>query len=1254
MSSSRGAAKDCALPRVSCKAEAALVAAARPLPLSQHRSTADQRQAFLEHLYSDYSELHAQQDEIHDRKNQMDFDMFESNQQEIHDVLFANVEATDGALGDWDTWEKVEATMKRYAYGRPQHTKQEKEEDAAMRSRIEALDEVACECNATIRALAQACTAAQQEVGGLRKLLHAKDNEVKTLSNQNHIAALQLHYVQRECAALRGMRNENETTLLKQDLSYLIEASKRLEAENQRLRGRQQVVEAALREPKAGVAATASVAVAAAAKAAPPALSPATPQPSEEQSSAFTPMELSMQPIAAKDEDLDRCLKDDNFRRQFLMKEVPLSGAVVNAKRMTASWKRRLEAEVHSALEILDRDAAAPLEVADVVSSAAWPWRGTQSDGASQMQNGVFISHASYEGTPRKCSDEQTVPVLMAPTISPLPTATATAAANLPATTSSPTPPSSPLTGSSTAEMARRSAEDEAAALSVPTVGALSAASDIESAAASSDPRKGVHKSVASVANDSARASHANAPAPQKTPHTAAHVPKRRSVVVAAAKPVFAPLQSAVLRCAELSRANAMRRELLHVAHLRQMLADEMARASADRASQLASQSNMPQSARDVSLGTVADIVATASPPMETSLTQSPPSAEVAATSVPERLRQQVEKSRTSSPAAMAGETPELDGGEVQSSAVFGTAATAAGSPSSADAATAHHGTPTPTPPPPLSLSSSLRLSNSRRRCADHARACVGSLSALVLPLRHHAAALQHEVAELRASAVTYSAELLEALALLGRAFNEHETRVVQMTEDQATEKAMTVATERVLEAAALQRTAQILKDRFGAALPANAFTPAALPETATDEEWLVNELHAAAAAMIKESVQPRVGPPTEERGIPVNGGATKVRSTAARPAGQLAQASAAAVVPSRLPPSRPSRQYAKPVEQDYFETEVLRPFRLQPNFGNGGAARNKAGAPFFDALWAGNDADDEEEEETASNAATRAAGRAVGCVDGRARNRPALPAQWHWRTRTGYDIGGALHNSAAESRPVLPPRRPTTFTAATTTVTQSSQTPSPADVQSIQPTVLRYVFGGATESTPCFASRQIQEGTAFLFGKEFEGFVQEYIFPVISTANRISADGRMDPAMRAAVEDLREKERARRKRGVRLLFDRVVNSIRTRRLLRRNVYQGEAFVSFVGLLYRNWRTKLERNLRCVQSAQATNRNALFSLLRLKPFVSPGDAFTKPAPPSSHLPGKTKTGTGTSKPVVNAALVKSSFHFDKAKFNTPS
>ena len=411
---------------------------------------------------------------------------------------------------------------------------------------------------------------------------------------------------------------------------------------------------------------------------------------------------------------------------------------------MTASWNRLLEAEVHSALEILDRDAAAPLEVADVVSSAAWPWRGTQSDGASQMQNGVFISHASYEGTPRKCSDEQTVPVLMAPTISPLPTATATAAATLPATTSSPTPPSSPLTGSSTAEMARRSAEDEAAALSVPTVGALSAASDIESAAASSDPRKGVHKSVASVANDSARASHANAPAPQKTPHTAAHVPKRRSVVVAAAKPVFAPLQSAVLRCAELSRANAMRRELLHVARLRQMLADEMARASADRASQLASQSNMPQSARDVSLGTVADIVATASPPMEASLTQSPPSAEVAATSVPERLRQQVEKSRTSSPAAMAGETPELDGGEVQSSAVFGTAATAAGSPSSADAATAHHGTPTPTPPPPLSLSSSLRLSNSRRRCADHARACVGSLSALVLPLRHHAAALQH------------------------------------------------------------------------------------------------------------------------------------------------------------------------------------------------------------------------------------------------------------------------------------------------------------------------------------------------------------------------------------------------------------------------------------------------------------------------------------------------------------------------------
>ncbi|KPI89299.1 hypothetical protein ABL78_1632 [Leptomonas seymouri] len=1313
--------RDVANSRVSRKADAAIVAAARPLPALEHRSTADQRQAFLEHLYSDYNELHIQQGEIHERKNQMDFDMFESNQQQIHDILFAKVDTAGGALGDWDTWEKVEMLMKRYAYGRPRHTAQEREEAAAMRSRIEALNEILNERNATIQTLTQTCKATEQELGGVLKLLHMRGNEVKTLSNQHHTATLQLRYIQRECAALRGLRNEDETSLLKKDLSYLIEANKKLEAENQMLRARQQVVERL-------------------ACASPPQTSLSQGGLSGQQSpkhfSVFVPLQPLQQSTADSDV-IDKCLYDDAFRSEFLKKEVPLSRAVVHAKHESASWKRRLEAEVSSAMEMLDFDAATPVQAAPSLISPR-PARGVWQSSLPQLDNGVFISYASYENAPLMRAEQSTIPMLVAPTTAvasvpfssssaaPVGAAKVGAATNATAATATATAPTAATFTTATAKAAATTATTTTAAAKTKmaaataktaAVTARDAAATAKTAGAITTTAEAVRPAVAATARvaaaakaavgapslaagkkmpsvDASTTAGARASLPseaRKTQHqsTTSNTHMRGGTLgspaagVAAApgttaknaaqhemqtqehitdsetgrNPAFALLQSSILQCTELSRANAMRRELLHVAHLRQMLADKMARAASHVTAETARVSTPQQSALSYTEQQLpqqgqysAMDSSVASPPVSDWLEDEHTTVQRPATSSPQQLRQMVYDNRSPLHAAIGGEMRESDGGEVQCSVMlhapdgYGATRTNSQVPS----------TCTPTPSPLSRLQSNGSEVRCRGRVTD--AGVVGAVARppgqRALPLRQRAAILQQEVASLRRSVVTYSRELQDALAILGMLFEEREANVTQVMQEQVKDEAMEDAAERVLEEAALQRTAHICKKRFGTVLPADIFTPTRLPETATDEEWLVHELHSVAAAMIKESVHQ-----SAPSSIPDADGVVEGDDPRGQLQHPLTSESPSSLLSRQPAPQHQHQHYLSPAARDYFESEILQPFRLQPNLPRGGAPHTKFTTLNGAGWW---DNDGEEDDEGASDVAggirgANLGGRAVGGVDGRSRMRPAPPTQWHWRTRDTHDAGTPSQGPAAVvRRPVVPTRQYVTFTAPLLTTAASVSQSSPASVQSIRPTVLRYDFGGARAARQRLVTENIQKRTAFLYGSQFEDFVRRYIVPIISTATGVSTGGEMSTAMRAAVQDLRKKERMCRKRGVRLLFNRVANNIRTRTLLRRKVYQGEAFVSYVGLLYRNWRTALERERRQLQLAKRSNCNALFTLLQLPTSSSAAETLTKPAPPSALPLGKPKPSASGFKRVMYGALDKSSFHFDEAKFNTES
>ncbi|KAG5477392.1 hypothetical protein CUR178_05095 [Leishmania enriettii] len=1204
------------------RVEAVVAAVTLPLMRMPPRSTTEQREALLEQLYTDYAELQSQREEVDNRKRVMDFDMYQSHQQDIHDVLFANADAADGALGDWDTWERVEAVVKRYAYGRPRHTAQEKKEMSAMQSRNDALNEVLQEKATTVQRLTESLDAAQEELAGVRKLLQLKDSEIRMLSNQNKTAKVQLRCVEQECAALRGFDSEAPSSL-KDDLRFLIEANKELERQNLELR---RCLNA--HDDSAAVACTNRAFL-------------------EKKATAPSSIEDDVGEATAPgvtDDNLDPCMKDDACRRRLLHQHIPLSGMFMDAKRNIDQWKRRVEAEVGCAMEMLDRDAL----IADKMLSMPVDRGGAQ--GPSPMGSGAFVSYATYQSANEMQPWLKRPPVVSAP---PLPTFASALAAPQPRASAD------AVGGGEKAAPAPRSTPSLAAAAS--------------ESGQQHDRRR--DRTVCSTLQASRNKKNAAAPATtSKATAAASALPSGKSdalgeprggrTMITTATPAFVQLRNAVLQCAELSRANALRRELLHTQWLRQQLQEERERV----VSLKALQSHI--SVQDA----IANAHSASGPPVEcenaadTNEVQLGPSATVkmhiafdetlrhrescSSTSSAHKLRDCVHESR--SPTG----DPDWDFDEVEGYGGGGALGTGrlAMSPSR----------PLGLPSRELSAQSPLTRRNLQAQPLAVKEGCsaAGSMprdsTALeLLTLRSeaptfalddeatparlraqgsqgvggvvcasrlalHANRLRQQVQQLAVDASALRNEVHDVLHTFGTLMAQQQ-QYLQHTSEEEVIRAARAATQEALEEAAVARAARLLEEKFGLKLAQDCYaaSPAPLPDTATDEEWLAHELRLAAIAMVRETAR--------SRAISANG-------SQGYDAGAASEAAASSVLQHYLFTEAPEDGTGR--THRFFDDDILRLIQSLPK-GTFGTAKR------WNAPRVGCRGGAHLGREDADMNATPPRGH--GAYAGKRFSGGApRPMQWYWKASGAFS---APLTGGAPRWPLVEPQLPVGGLGAASfgMPIPSPRRPAPADIESIRPTVLRYDLGSAGRQAQRQVNAQMKRGAAYICGQGFYDFVREYVVPIISAAARVTDGAVMDTALRAAVRELREKARRRCKRGVRLLLDRVANNIRTRRLLRSGVFHGEGFVSYVGVLYNKWRSRLEHERRLMRAEQRYGHSTLLSLMHLQapaidalagklPFLK----FAERAPEGGVL--------GDGYAPSQHQLQKSSYHFDKVNF----
>ncbi|KAG5502730.1 hypothetical protein JKF63_04497 [Porcisia hertigi] len=1248
-------------PRADSRADGALTAAtAMALPSLKVpcRATAEQRKAYLEKLYGDYADLQSQREEIDGRKRKINFDMYESKQEDIQKLIFAGLDTLGGELGDWDTYEKVEAVVKRYAYGKPHNITKEREEFGVMQSRIDTLTQVIKEKAETEASLAQSLDAVQRELAGVLKLLHLKENEVQTLTNQNKTAKLQLRCAERDCQALRGFRSENASSQLREDMNFLIKANKALEQENAQLRR--------FLNAQDGGGSTASTHAALRAGNVP---TTSAVDSNTSGSAAFAEME----------DGLYQCIEDDAYRHNFLQENIPISASVVNATRKAEQCQRRLEAEVTCAMEMLDRDAfLAGINVWGSVN------RGRQPE-LSRMENDTFVSYATYQSGTLVNAKMSEVPVSVGPGISTL---TAVAAPQL----------------CVSSEVLARTTKTMGPSTTKPSSQDLKPLPEIQQKPLEHQenlekpylaPQVVRQKKVAAKSIAGARVAPRNAAATLSTststvknkfspPRSLAHT------VVAPAATSAAPtrhvsvaqtcLKSAVLRCAELSRLNALRREVLHVEWFRQQLEEERNRvasleaaksrfpgndvASTTRgaASQQKKMNDHPVSGGDEHMHPSFHGVEMTDSGTSTS------SNVLGQTSAPERLRSLVEESRSSIPRA------ERDSDEVRGSAVknrpdrsprgessstsirlspsprledhaTGTAKASAalallasleqGGITAAGTNTMGLGAVHASAPGEPRLVSSLAVARTSVRDASGVLYAssrpefdkVGGDRTVVNPrtLALEAIRLHEQMRQLGHDPSVSMNEMKGALSLLGALLEE-----VQLGAQHASEKTTTQAVkataQRALEEAAVARAAQVLEKQYGAQLSQDfyAVSPDPLPDTATDEQWLAHELRSAALAMIQQAVRSRRGSPDGGRKDDADAPPQTSKSTFSRPPW----------------PSTPRRVDAGDVHE-LFQKEILHPLQQWLN-----AAPSTAKSPYT-PVTSYRDGHRSGDENPVVGSADEMHRPGRGGHSGQhPPGRTLLPMQWY----------SVARDNAHEALP--PPAHPGTAlrgknqmaglsTLAYLVPTYSSWGTFREDIQMIRPTVLRYDFNTSALQAQQRVREEVKQTTAYIFGSEFDDFVRQYILPIVSRAAEVSSGSGIDLPLRTAIRQLREEARRRSRRGVHLLFERVANNIRTRRLLRHPVFHGNSFVSYIGVLYNKWRTRLEDERHEMRTKQHSRHAALMSLMRFK--APPSATFSNTSPRVKRMVQAPKSGDDRFHP--HHPLQASSYHFDRAQFS---
>ncbi|KAG5477126.1 hypothetical protein LSCM4_04343 [Leishmania orientalis] len=1211
------------------RVEAVVAAVTLPLMRMPPRSTTEQREALLEQLYTDYAELQSQREEINNRKRVMDFDMYQSHQQDIHDVLFANVDAADGALGDWDTWERVEAVVKRYAYGRPRHTAQEKKEMSAMQSRNDALNEVLQEKAATVQRLTESLDAAQEELAGVRKLLQLKDNEIRMLSNQNKTAKVQLSCIERECATLRGFDSEAPSSL-KDDLRFLIEANKELERQNLELR---RCLNA--HDDSAAVACTHRAFL-------------------EEKAIVPSSIEDDVGEATVPgvtDDTLDPCMEDDAYRHRLLHQNIPLCGMFIDAKRNIDQLKRRVEAEVGCAMEMLDRDAL----IADKMLSLPVDRGGAQ--GPPPMGSGAFVSYATYQSANEMQPWLTRPPVVSAPplptfasvSVAPQPRASADAVGGAEKAAPAPTAtPSLPAAASEPGQQHDRRRDRK-----------------VRSTLHASHSKKNAAATGAAAAPATTSKATAAASALPSGKSDASDEPRGGRTIITTAAPAFVQLKNAVLQCAELSRANALRRELLHTQWLRQQLQEERERVVSLKALQShpsvqdAIANAHGASGPSVECENAADtnevqLVPSAAAKMDMAFDETLCHREsCSSTSSAHRLRDRVHESWPPT-----GD-PDWDSGDVEGYGRGGALDT---------------GRLAMSPSPPLGLPSrelSVQSPLTRRNlpaqllavkegCSDTGSIPRDSAALQLLTLRSeapafalddeataarlraqgsegvggvvcasrlalHASRLRQQVQQLAVDAAALRNEVHDALHTFGTLLAQQQ-QYLHTPEAEAI-RAARAATQEALEEAAVARAARLLEEKFNLKLAQDCYaaSTAPLPDTATDEEWLAHELRLAAIAMVRETARSRAIGANGSRGYD---------------AGAASEAAASPILQHCL--FTEAQEDGAGRAHRFFDDDILRRIQSLPK-GTFGTAKR------WNASRVGCRGGTHLGREDADMDATPPRGHGA-CAGKRFSGCAPRPMQWYWKASGAFS---APLTGGAPRWPLVEPQLPVGGLGAASfgMPTPSPRRAAPADIESIRPTVLRYDFGSAGRQAQRQVNAQMKRGAAYICGQGFYDFVREYVVPIISTAARVTDGAVMDAALRAAVRELREKARRRCKRGVRLLLDRVANNIRTRHLLRSGVFHGEGFVSYVGVLYNKWRNMLEQERRLMRTEQRYGHSALLSLMHLRAPGSDALAGTLPFLKfAARAPEGGVLGDGYAPP--QRQLQKSSYHFDRVNFES--
>ncbi|GET89093.1 hypothetical protein, conserved [Leishmania tarentolae] len=1256
------------------RAEAAVAAATLPLLMMRHRSTAEQREAFLNQVYTDYAELQNQREEINNRKRQMDFSMYDSNRQDMYDILFADVDASDGALGDWDTWERVEAAVKRYAYGKPRHTAEEKKEMNAMESRIDTLSEVLQEKATKADCLSFNLDAVQKELAGVLRLLYLKDTEIRKLKSQNSTAQLQLRHLELQCAELRGFYNENEPSVLKKDLGFLIEANKALEGENAQLRR--------LLNAEASAAGTTLRHHAFL---------------EETAATVFeSTHELDEPPTYnVTEEDLDRCLDDDSYRRKLLKEKIPLSGAIVEAKSETEAWKRRLEAEVNCAMGMLDCDALLTPQMARQPNALG------RTRGELSTNDNVIVSYATYEKIAEAQPFMKTVSLVAAPVLQSV--ISSSAAVQQAGLTTARENTTKGLLSRSTAPCLMDDAshpEQQVEAPQEATKGAKRGVSTRTSRQKKTAPSTSVVTAPVTAHHSAPLAGGSTALSAVKG--TASGPPAGRTVATTASAtassraPAWAQLKSALLQCAELSRANAFRRELLHVQYLRQQLLEERERAASlvaaeshsavhGEAPQRREDAGQSREVQSASLTDEQDAENAAFPYMgEETMEAASFSASSSMNTAPERLRHLVEESR------LSARESDWDGGEVDGCPI-GSALQGGGglsmSPDHALHSTSreHRAGRSVTGKAACAPSTSGKHGRNRNQASSMAVDVLPTAAqpqettdsyagAVVVPassptqrgnrgaggtatdgvsrasekylaqrcgvrpetLAAQANWLRQQTQQLALDAAAFGKEVQEAFGLLSMLFAQQQLHVNDTPEEDIL-WAMRATAQGALEEAAIARAKYVLEKKFGAPLH-NLSSSMAVPlsEKATDEEWLAHELRGVALEMIRNTQQSHAMDGLDVRGYSVGATSQAVRSVLkGSPRGAVATGHGAG-------------HHA----DDFFEEDIVQVCSTNPK-GTYGAANRWGRIPVTNPTNGHpHIVEDMHEEETPQS--MRLPPQAVHdghCIRRIAERKPLQPMDWYSVAGdvVGVEFPGANHRRISQE--------PNTRVGGVRTAAILSPTPlwwcaSPSDIESLRPTVLRYDFGSVRQKAQERVSTDVKQETSYIFGNSFDDFVLQYIAPIISIATKVSSGSGMDPALRAAVRQLREKAHKQCKRDVHLLLTRVANNIRTRNLLRGGVFHGEGFVSYLSVLYNKWRYRLEQERLQVRAEKYAKQAALLSLMHLQ--APAGFPTAKVAPPrgsSTRAPGGRIGGDGGCSP--HYPLQASSYHFDRVKFGTP-